>query len=48
VNKQANKPEEAVRKRDVKELYNITRNLFKRNYRDVQPIKNKDGVMFKN
>jgi hypothetical protein len=32
VNKQANKAEEAVRKGDIKELYNITRKLTKRKY----------------
>jgi hypothetical protein len=39
VNEKANKAEEAVRKGDIKELYNITRKLSKRKYRSMQPIK---------
>jgi hypothetical protein len=45
VNEQANKAEEAVRKGDVKELYNITRKLSKRKYRGMQPKKDKDGAL---
>jgi hypothetical protein len=39
VNEQANKAEEAVRKRNIKELYNITRKLSKRKYQGMQPVK---------
>jgi hypothetical protein len=42
------KLKEAVRKGDVKELYNITRKLSKRKYRGMQPIKNKDGALLTN
>jgi RNA polymerase-interacting CarD/CdnL/TRCF family regulator len=48
VKEQANKAEEAVRKGDIKELYNITRKLYKRKYHGMQPIKNKDGALFTN
>jgi hypothetical protein len=48
VNKKTDKAEEAVRKGDIKELYNITGKLSKRKYQDMQPIKNSDGVLLAN
>jgi hypothetical protein len=46
VNEQANK--DAVRKGDIKELYNITRKLTKTKYQGMQPIKNKHGALLTN
>jgi hypothetical protein len=48
MNEQAYKAEEAVRKWDTKELYNITRKLTKRKYQGMQPIKNKHGALLAN
>jgi hypothetical protein len=48
VNGKANKGEAAVRKGDIKELYNITRKLTKRKYQGMQPLKNKDGALLTN
>jgi hypothetical protein len=48
VNEQGNKAEEAVRKGDVRELYNITRKLSERKYRGMERIKNKGGDLLTN
>jgi len=45
VNEQAKQAEEAERKGDRKELYNITRKLSQRKFRMNRPVKNKSGML---
>jgi hypothetical protein len=46
--KRTNKAEEAVRKGDIRELYNIKRKLYKTKYHGMQPIKTRDGALLTN
>jgi len=45
INEQAKLAEEAERKRDVKERYNITRKLSQRKFRMNRPVKTKSGIL---
>jgi hypothetical protein len=44
INEQAKYAEEAERRGDVKELYNITRKLSQRKFKMNRPIKTKSGM----
>jgi len=45
INEQVKLAEEAERKGDIKELYNITRKLSKRKFRISRPVKTKSGTL---
>jgi hypothetical protein len=45
INKQAKQAEEAERKGDIKEFYNITRKLSQRKSRMNRPVKAKSGTL---
>jgi hypothetical protein len=48
VNEQANKAEGAVRKGDIKELYNIARKLTRKKYQGMQTIKDEHSSLLTN